>query len=253
VTSRARGVLRAPDGVQPVNAAVAATVSRVHVRAGDTVHAGEIIGSFDDRDLQLERAKLLAQRAQYSQQYREAMANHDRAQAAITTAQIDQAQAQLALVEEQLSRTSMVAPFDGVIVSGDLSQKLGSPVERGQTLFEVAPLAGFRIALQVDERDFAYVAPGQHGHLTVTSIPNERFAFVVTRVTAVNTPKEGRNTFRVEARIDSSQKDSANGSAALRPGMEGVGKIDIDERKLVWIWTHGLVDWLRLTLWAWLP
>jgi hypothetical protein len=32
-----------------------------------------------------------------------------------------------------------------------------------------------------------------------------------------------------------------------------VGKITIDRRKLIWIWTHELVDWLRLKLWAWWP
>jgi hypothetical protein len=35
--------------------------------------------------------------------------------------------------------------------------------------------------------------------------------------------------------------------------MEGVGKIEIDRRRLVWIWTHSIVDWLRLALWRWLP
>jgi hypothetical protein len=35
--------------------------------------------------------------------------------------------------------------------------------------------------------------------------------------------------------------------------MEGVGKIEVDRRRLVWIWTHEALDWLRLKLWAWLP
>jgi hypothetical protein len=35
--------------------------------------------------------------------------------------------------------------------------------------------------------------------------------------------------------------------------MEGVAKVHIDERRLVWIWTHGLTEWLQLTLWSWLP
>ena len=42
-------------------------------------------------------------------------------------------------------------------------------------------------------------------------------------------------------------------SAQLRPAMEGVGKIEIDRRRLVWIWTREAVDWVRLKLWAWLP
>ena len=229
--------------VAPMNGYVKAAA----FRAGDTVKAGQLIGSFDDRDLRLERVKLLSQREQYSRQYRDALARHERAQAEIVAAQVAQSEAQLALVEEQLARTRLVAPFDGLIVSGDLSQSLGSPVERGQVLFQIAPLAGYRVVLQVDERDIAEVASGQHGALTVSSIPGERFAFTVTKVTPVNTPKEGRNFFRVEAELDRSP------GSRVRPGMEGVGKIDIDDRKYVWIWTHSLVDWVRLWLWSWMP
>ena len=216
-------------------------------RAGDTVKAGQVIGTFDDRDLRLQRIKLASQREQYARQYRDALARHERAQAEIVASQVAQSDAQLALVDEQLARTRLVAPFDGVIVSGDLSQNLGSPVERGQVLFEVAPLEGYRVALQVDERDIAEVAEGQRGELTVSSIPGERFPFKVTKITPVNTAKEGRNFFRVEAELDQPP------GTRLRPGMEGVGKIMIDQRKYVWIWTHGLVDWVRLWLWSWMP
>jgi RND family efflux transporter MFP subunit len=230
-----------------ITAPINGYVKDARLRAGDTVKAGQVIGAFDDRDLKLERVKLLSQREQYERQYREAMGKRERAQAQIVSAQIAQAEAQLALVEEQLARSVMKAPYDGVIVSGDLSQSLGSPVERGQVLFEVAPLESFRVVLKVDEYDIAYVAAGQHGELTVASIPGERFPFTVSRVTPVNTAKEGHNYFRVEATLD----DTAG--SRLRPGMEGVGKVDIEERKLIWIWTHHFTDWLRLKIWSWLP
>jgi RND family efflux transporter MFP subunit len=229
-----------------ISAPINGFVKEAPRRAGDTVKKGEVIGRFDDRDLKLERVKLVGQTTQYGQQVREAMAQRNRAQAGILLAQLDQAQAQLALIDEQLARTDMVAPFDGVIISGDLSQKLGAPVERGQALFEVAPLDSFRIALRVDERDFGQVVPGQKGELAVTAIPNQRFPFVVTRITAVNTAKDARNTFRVVARLDGEP-------GRLRPGMEGVGKIHIDERHLIWIWTHSMTEWVQLWLWSWLP
>ena len=222
-------------------------VKEAGLRAGDTVKVGQVIGRFDDRDLRLERVKLLSQRDQYNRQYREAMGKRERAQAQIVSAQIAQAEAQLGLIEEQLERTVMTAPFDGFIVSGDLSQRLGSPVERGQVLFQVAPLDSYRVVLQVDERDIAHVSTGQRGELTVSSIPGERFGFEVRKITPVNTAREGGNFFRVEAAL------LAEPGARLRPGMQGVGKIYVDERKLVWVWTRGFVDWLRLWIWSWLP
>lgn len=230
-----------------ITAPINGYVKEAPLRAGDRVAEGQIIGRFDDRELRLQRVKLLSQREQYARQYREAVANHERAQAEVVNSQIAQSEAQLALVDEQLARTRMVAPFDGLIVSGDLSQSLGSPVERGQVLFEIAPLHDYRVALQIDERDIAQVALGQRGELTVASIPGARFAFKVKKITPVNTAKEGRNYFRVEAGL------IAPPGSRLQPGMEGVGKIYVDERKLVWIWTHNFTDWVRLWLWSWMP
>ena len=139
----------------------------------------------------------------------------------------------------------MVAPFDGVIVSGDLSQSLGTPVERGQVLFEVAPLDGYRIALQVDERDFAHVAAASVASCAVRRC---RASALVHRqqVTPVNTAGKGAIT-------SGSRRFStaARGAAATRHG--GLGKIHVEERKLVWIWTRSFVDWVRLWLWSWLP
>lgn len=221
-------------------------VNEAFLRAGDTVEKGQVIARLDDRDLRLERIRLLGQRGQYTKQYREAIANHDRTQVGMVSAQLEQVGAQLDHVDRQLSRVELVAPFDGVIVSGDLSQGLGTPVERGSVLFEVAPLQDFRVILKIDERDLSEIEIDQHGELTVTSMPEDRFGFTVTKITAVNVAEEGRNVFRVEARLD----DSA---ARVRPGMEGVGKINIDERKLVWIWTHALTDWARLWVWSWIP
>ncbi|MBI3917577.1 MAG: HlyD family efflux transporter periplasmic adaptor subunit [Betaproteobacteria bacterium] len=230
-----------------VTAPINGFVKDAPLRAGDTVRQGQVIARLDDRDLRLERARLQSQREQFVNQFREAMGKRERAQVQIVSAQIAQAEAQLALVEEQLARTTLVAPFDGLIVRGDLSQSLGSPIERGQVLFEVAPLEDYRVVLRVDERDIAHVEKGQRGELTVTSMPGDGFAFRVDRITPVNMAKEGRNLFRVEAVLE------AGAGARLRPGMEGVGKIHIDERKLVWIWTHGLTDWVRLWMWSWLP
>ena len=221
-------------------------VKEAPLRAGQTVQAGQVIARLDDRDLSLERLKLVNQREQYVTQHREAMANHDRAQIEIFGAQVAQVDAQIALTEERLGRVALASPLDGLIVSGDLSESLGTPVQQGQVLFEIAPLDGYRVALQVDERDIGDVSVGQTGELVVSSMPRERFAFKVTSVTPVNAAKDGRNFFKVEARLD-------DANVRLRPGMEGVGKILVDERKLVWIWTHTLTDWLHLRLWSWMP
>jgi len=221
-------------------------IAQAMVRAGDTVHAGQVLAVLDDRDIRLEQVRWQSEREQAASKYREAFAKHDRANARILAAQLNQAEAQLALAEEKLARTRLVAPFDAVVVSGDLSQLLGAPVEQGKVLFEMAPLDAYRVVLKVDERDIAYVGAGQRGELALTGIAEARLPFTVKSVTSVSTPQEGRNFFRVEAQL-------ADTSVNVRPGMEGVGKVEVGERRLVWIWTRNFVNWLRVSLWAWLP
>ncbi len=219
-------------------------VTEADARAGDVVEKGQLLARLDDRDLRIERLKYVSQRAQLQRQVQEAMAAYDRAKVKILSAQIDQVNAQLELVESQLARTNIKAPFRGVVASGDLSQMLGGSVQQGEVLFEVAPLNAYRVILQVDEHDIDDIHVGQHGTLVLSSLPDEHLPFVVSKVTPVATAKDGANRFRVEAALE-------HVSPRLRPGMEGVGKIDVGERKLISIWTHGLRQWLRLKLWQW--
>lgn len=215
------------------------------VKAGQRVKAGDVLATLDDRDLVLERARYASERNRHESRYRDALSRHERAEARMAAAEMAEAQAQLALVEERLARSRLVAPFDGLVVSGDLTQQLGSPVEKGKTLFEVAPLDAFRVVLKVDEADMRGVAVGQRGQLVLAGLTGDKLGFAV-RTISVAAPADGRNAFEVEAQLDAAPP-------ALRPGMEGVGKIEAGERRLLWILTHRFTDWLRLKLWQWWP
>ena len=216
------------------------------VRAGDLVSEGDLLASMDDQQLRLEQRKWLSLRAQLLKEYRKALAASDRAEMAILSAKQAQADAQLALVELQLARTHLVAPFSGLVIKGDLSQALGSPVERGEVLYEVAPTGEYRVVLKIDERDIGLVAPGQHGRLKLSGIPDRTVGIRIDRLTPVSKAEEGSNHFRVEAVMESH-------SDLMRPGMEGVAKIDIGREKLLWIYSRQLVDWLRLMVWKYFP
>jgi RND family efflux transporter MFP subunit len=222
-------------------------VGHANARAGDIVRKGQVIFSLDERDLKLERLKWVSQKAQRTREQSEALAEHDRAKAGILAAQIDQADAQIALIEEEIKRSNVVSPFDGIVVSGDLSQSLGAPVERGDVLFQVAPLNDYRVILEVDEREVTNIALDQKGELVLAGAPDEKLPIVVEKITPVSNAAEGQNYFRVEAKLENTDL------AALRPGMQGVGKIYVGERKLIWIWTHKITHWLKMFFWSWLP
>ena len=198
-------------------------IREARARNGDTVQEGSVMCTLDERDLSLEKTNLAGQENQLLRQHQEAVALHDWAKANVIKAQLDQVIAQLDLTEIKLQRTSIRAPFDGLVLSGDLSQKLGSAVEEGEVLFEIAPLSGYRLILQVNEAEIAHVREGQRGVLVLSALPDS-FGFVVRKITPLSTTQEGKNCFRVEAGLDKTTN-------ALRPGMEGIGKISVDRRK----------------------
>lgn len=214
------------------------------VRAGDVVTKGQTLAQLDDHELRVERAKWSSERDQYDNKLREAMAEHDLTAIQVVSAQLKEAQAQLDLLDDKLSRVNIVAPYDGVIVSGDLSQQVGTPVEAGKKLFEIAPLHSYRIILQVDERDIGQVQAGQPGELVISGLAGKPMPFTVARIMPVATAQDGKNFYRVEARLP-------HDSPLLLPGMEGVGKVSVGRRKLGWVLLHSLFDWLRLSLWNW--
>ena len=222
-------------------------IARSEARAGDVVREGQVLAVLDDRDLRVDRGRAASEVQQLDRRYREALARHERSAMNLAGAQLRQAEASLRLIEYKLARTNIVAPLSGVLVSGDLSQRVGTPIEEGEALFEVAPLDNFRVVLHVAEEDVNYLEPGQEGRFAPTGLAGETVPFIVTQITSVTANVDGGNVFRVEAEL------GEGAPAALRPGMEGVAKVEIDRRSNFWIWTRGLREWLRLFLWKWLP
>ena len=230
--------------VSPVDGYIASA----DVRPGDVVRQAAILGTLDDKDIKLEQLKWANQLQQHQREYREAMALHDPTKVSILSAQIGQAEAQIAMLNEKLAKITISAPFDSVVLDGDLSQSLGSPVSRGDMLFKLAPLTDYRLILNVDEKNFAEIMPGQTGKLVLSSLPRDNFPITIEKTTPVSVAKEGRNSFRVEAKLE-----TGAGQESLRPGMKGIGKIEIGRRRISWILSHALLDWLRLWTWAHLP
>lgn len=218
-------------------------LEQVNVRPGDSVKSGQLLAELATQDLQAERMRRRSELAQHENVYRAALARADRTQLVINQARAAEAQAQLSLVENQLQRSQLRAPFDGIVIKGDLPQQLGAPVQRGEVLLTLAPDDRYRLIVEVDERDVALVDAGLHGRLVLTAEPNAVFDFSVVRLLPVAVAADGRNFFEAEGALEAAGK-------TLRPGMRGVAKIAAGRRSAAWIATHRLFDWLRLTAWS---
>lgn len=218
-------------------------ITKGMARAGDFVDKGELLATLDDRTLQLERQKWQSEKNKLKKEYQQAFSKYERTQLGILQAQIDKVAAEIQIIDDQIARTRLRAPFDGVIVSGDLSQTQGAPVKLGQVLFEVTPLNNYHVMLEVDEHDIGELKSGQTGKLVMAALPQTTFNFTLGKTIPVAISSDGYNYFRVEGRLDQP-------SPLLRPGMQGVAKITIQQRDYLWIWSHDVVDRLRMWFWS---
>ena len=220
-------------------------IKATHVHPGDRVLAGQVLADLAEQDLKLERDRWTSQVAQQDNSYAAAMTRNDRAEAALSLSRLEEAQAQLALIDEQLKRSQLKAPFDGVVIQGDLSQSIGAPVKQGDALMTVASMRHYRVVIDIDESDIARIRPGQQGQIALSALPWDSRPITVVRITPLGVARDGRNVFEVQA--DFPEQPSAD----VRPGLTGQARIAVGWRPALWSWTRPLLDRLRFLWWAW--
>jgi len=213
-----------------------------HARAGEFVAKGDLLATLDGQDLELSAKKWRSERAKNQQEYAQALAIHDRSELSRLRADLQRIDAEIALLEQQLHRSEVRAPFEGVLLDGDWTQSLGAPVKTGDVLFEIASAEQYRLILEIDEHDIGFIESEQRADLRMAALPTTIWEAKLADVIPVAIPEKGRSAFRVPAVIDGD-------ASALRPGMEGVGKVSVGQRSMFWVYSHRLFDKLRLLAW----
>ena len=235
-------ILRTED-VSYLSAAFDGYLSSVDVKIGSVVPAGAKLLSLDTKDLLLEEAAALADCDRYAREAEKNRADRQLADMRIAEAQLHQAQAKLGLVRYRLSKADIVAPYDAVVIEGDLQKRIGSPVRQGDLLFKIARLDKLYVEARVDERDIQEIAKGANGEIAFASRPKDKFPVRVALVEPVAKTADKGNVFVVRCDLSKPAGDW------WRPGMSGITKLNAGRRTLFWIIFHRTIDFLRMFLW----
>jgi hypothetical protein len=218
-------------------------IKSVNVEVGDNLTAQTtVLAELDTAELRLQLASARAEQIGYIKQVNAYMRDGQTAQAQIAQADADKTQAQIELLEFYIDQAQLKTPITGKLVAGDLKRQIGAPVKTGDILFEVTPLDALRAEVLVSEDQILDIEAGQTGNLATVSFPDQKIPFEVERVSPMAEVVNNRNVFKVRVQL----KDTRDW---MRPGMEGVAKIDVGKRRYIWIWTRKLVNWIRLKLW----
>ncbi len=217
-------------------------VSTSHVRAGDFVEKNQLLATLDTQDLNLDADKWRSELAKNEQAASHALAIKDRVAIGQIRADAVRISAELELVERQIARSELRAPFDGVVLVGDLHQQLGAVVTRGETLFTVAASDEYRLVLELEEQDVGLVHTGQSAKVRLSALPNRSWDASIDAVLPVAMTTAEKHIFRVPANFSAQSKE-------LLPGMEGIARLNVGSRSLAWVYTRSLREKARLLLW----
>lgn len=218
-------------------------ISEVRVRPGDVVdNAGPLL-ALDTADLELEESAAMADVQRYQREGEKARAAFNLAEMRIAEALAAQSQARLDLVRHRLSQAVIRAPFKGVVVEGDLRERLGAPVKQGDALSKIARIDTLYVEAEVSERDIHDILGKERGEIAFYSQPKLKYPVRIEIIEAAAFPKKEGNVFLVRCVFENAPENW------WRPGMSGLCKLSVENRTLFWIFTHRTVDFLRMWLW----
>jgi hypothetical protein len=218
-------------------------IDQVLVRPGDIVRVGAPLLKLKADELELEASFALADLNRYQREAEKARAAKALADMRVSEALADQAKARLDMVRYRLEHATITSPFAGVVVEGDLRERLGAPVKAADVLFKVARIDTLYVEAEVNERDIHEILGRSTGQIALVSRPRSKFPVRITTIEQAAMPKNEANVFLVRCALDQQPQPW------WRPGMSGICKFNVEKRTLFWIITHRTVDFLRLKLW----
>lgn len=212
-------------------------------RIGDDIRSGDEILRLDKEDLLLQEAELEAEINRYLREAKKAEASGQFADMLIAQALRDQTVARREIVQYKINKATMHAPFNGIIVDGDLTERIGSPVKQGDALYKIMRLEGLFAELDIKESEIQNVKTAQQGELALASNPQIKLKIRAGHLEPAAISKKEGNVFVMRCMFKGEIPEWC------RPGMAGVAKLNAGRRTLLWIISHRTVDFLRLKFW----
>jgi RND family efflux transporter MFP subunit len=220
-------------------------IAELPVDIGDQVKKGALLCRFDDKDLQIERTQRLAEIDGARLQVEKAARLHRRSEGLfkdnlisseqfedaktdfqLATNSLERAVHALHLVEDRLSKTKILAPFDCTVLTRPVS--VGQAVSgsggfnSGTEVMTIANLKEMIITAHINQADVIRLNAGQLVDVQVESVPGLRLAGVVERIAPQAIVKNNIKGFT--ARIELKEIDPR-----VRPGMTAILNIPVGE------------------------
>jgi RND family efflux transporter MFP subunit len=224
-----------------VTSRVAGRIQEVMVRENVRVSEGDPLIRLDDSDFQLRLASQNSQLDASLKRQAAFMAQGDMPSYREEEATYRGLLASKKLLEEQLSRTLVTAPVDGVVITPNMEDLVGRTVDVGTPFCEVASIDRLELEVAVPEEFIGSVREGQPVTFMLSTFPGQDRAATVTHIRLRSQPKEKQNTFGTIC-------DLTDADAALRPGMTGWARVSTGKRAVGYVLFRKVIVWAQMKL-----
>jgi hypothetical protein len=235
------GVVKAADR-RTVSCPRDGILAEIFARPGDSVRVGQLLAELDSHDDQLARVELECEVKAFDAQIDRALADHDAGQLRVLEAQRRGASAKLDVCGQRIEQARIRAPRSGIVLTGDLRERVGSRIAMGEELYQLARTDGSLLELRIPEHALLDARGTVNASFVASADPASSHALTRLRIAPASTVVDGHNTFLGEAWIDSSPWH-------LAPGMEGFAMLDVGLRPVWWVVAHRSLAWLQLNFW----
>lgn len=208
-----------------------ASLQECLVEPGDVVKADQVLATLDGREVQWELAGLRADMKKAEKEHSAHLSRQAFGEAAMARHEVERLRNRTRLLSDREQNLAIRSPVDGVVVTGDLREREGVPLEMGQSLFEIAPLDTLIIEVGIPEEDVRHVREGMTIRLKLHAVPADPVDAVIRRIHPRAELRDHDNVFIAEAVID-------NTDLRLRPGMKGAALVSTGPRPLGWNLLH---------------
>lgn len=160
-------LMRAPiDGV----------VSEFFVEANQTVKQGQLLLNLENTDianrLDIASKALAVAEAEYRSNAQQAVFdNKSKADLSVLKSKIEQHQAEVAYMNDQLERSQLKAPEPGVVIFSDVQDWLGKPVSIGERIVQIANPQAVELEMQLPVADLINISNDDDAVMFLNSDP----------------------------------------------------------------------------------
>ncbi|MBI2682839.1 MAG: efflux RND transporter periplasmic adaptor subunit [Acidobacteriales bacterium] len=223
---------------------VEGVVASVLVREGQKVDKNEVLAQLEDWPY---RSALAAATAKYgiaASEMNRALAANDTSTAGLKRVEADYWSAEKDLAQQRLEKTRLRSPIAGVVATPHVENFVGKHLDPGEAFADVIDTQHAIVDVNVDEKDVRLVRAGNPGAINLDGFPTQIFRGELNVVSTQAKVDGEQRTFAARVMID-----DPNG--ALRPGMQGKGKISTSWRPAGYVLFRRPAMWAWSKLWSW--